>query len=716
MAAKAAHLFLPPTGMKSGRPSAPLSHWFWLSPMERKVDFADPLPGTIRAMILELRASKCLTMVPPSRHPDGEILGWDSLGPPSSVDQAVLLRSATFLATSALMARHWPSAGRRHKAALALAGFLLQAGAEEGDAKLCLQAVAEMTQDKDVDDRVKTVETTAAKICAGKPVVGEAGLGELIPLEVVKAARAWLDRALRPDAQIAADASDASRSTFSPVDSVLMLLREDLGAVCFRSPSRSAGFVSVRSGDGERTYDVMSRDFRLFLGRAFRSKFGRTCTTKNIEEALECIEAECLYGSEEIEVHARVSRLGDRIYMDMGDERNRVIRVDREGWKILKKCGAKFIRSNTSRPMLEPARGGDLTRIWRVVNITDRLEQLLVLVWITMAIGRPDVPCPILLLHGEQGSAKSTATLYIQWWVDPTTAPLRSPPPDRHTLAIAAMQRRLLTFDNWSSVKQDMSDAFCQLVTGGSFAVRRLYHDSEEKTFTARRAMIVNGIPDLARFPDLMGRAITISLPRVTRRRREDELNDMFEAMGPAVLGCVLDAVAFGLRQLPGVNTKGVELDRMADFCAWGCAVAPAFGYKEDEFLEALHRNRLDSDSASIDGSAIIKLLKVVVLENGRRFMGTASKLHELMCEWASEIQRKHPEWPKSADALGRQLRREAPAIRRAGLEIDIGIRSSKKSGKRLIRIELPKKGLGGASPKCQKRKSVGKARKGGPA
>jgi hypothetical protein len=190
----------------------------------------------------------------------------------------------------------------------------------------------------------------------------------------------------------------------------------------------------------------------------------------------------------------------------------------------------------------------------------------------------------------------------------------------------------------------------------------------------------------------------------------------MFEAMGPAVLGCVLDAVAFGLRQLPGVNTKGVELDRMADFCAWGCAVAPAFGYKEDEFLEALHRNRLDSDSASIDGSAIIKLLKVVVLENGRRFMGTASKLHELMCEWASEIQRKHPEWPKSADALGRQLRREAPAIRRAGLEIDIGIRSSKKSGKRLIRIELPKKGLGGASPKCQKRKSVGKARKGGPA
>lgn len=712
LAASAAQLFLPPTGMKSGRPGARLTHWFWLSPVGQKVEFVDPVAGKSRSMILELRASKCLTMVPPSRHPTGELLAWDTLGPPSQVEQVVLLRSGTFLATSALMARHWPSAGSRHQAALALAGFLLQVGVEEDDARRCLQGVALMTQDTEAVDRVKTVATTAARIRASKPVVGETRLGELLPPEAVAVARTWLDRALRFNVRTPSDASDASRGHISPVDSVLKLVREELGAVCFRSPSRSAGFVAVRSGDGERTYDVKSRDFRLFLGRAFRSKFGRTCTSKSIEEALECIEGDCLYGSEEIEVHSRVARVGDRIYLHMGDERNRVIRVERDGWKILKKCGAKFVRSNTSLPMLEPTRGGDLAGIWRVVNITDRLEQLLVLTWTTMAIGRPDVPCPILFLHGEQGSAKSTTTFYMQCIVDPTSAPLRSPPPDRHALAIAAAQRRLLTFDNWSSIKQDMSDAFCQLVTGGAFAVRRFYHDSEETTFTARRAMIVNGIPDLARFPDLMGRALTISLPRLTQRLQEDDLKKAFLAIGPAVLGRILDAVATGLRCLPEVNMDGVELDRMADFCAWGCAVAPEFGYTQEEFLEALRRNRVDSESATIDGSAIIRPLKVAVLKSSREFVGTASQLHELMCEWASENQRKHPEWPKSADALGKQLRREAPAIRRAGMEIDLGLRSSEKSGKRLVRIVMPKKGSKvGSPPKCQKRTSVGKPR-----
>lgn len=59
-------------------------------------------------------------------------------------------------------------------------------------------------------------------------------------------------------------------------------------------------------------------------------------------------------------------------------------------------------------------------------------------------------PYPVLVLSGEQGSAKSTFSAIVRAILDPNTAPLRALPREDRDLFIAATNGHLLTFDNVS--------------------------------------------------------------------------------------------------------------------------------------------------------------------------------------------------------------------------------------------------------------------------
>jgi hypothetical protein len=67
--------FLPDTAVKFGRKSTGASHWIWRVVGPRatvKFQDAEKGPDGERAMLVELRADGCQTIVPPSIHPSGE--------------------------------------------------------------------------------------------------------------------------------------------------------------------------------------------------------------------------------------------------------------------------------------------------------------------------------------------------------------------------------------------------------------------------------------------------------------------------------------------------------------------------------------------------------------------------------------------------------------------------------------------------------------------
>jgi hypothetical protein len=93
---------LPPTGLISGRPGNPRSHYWYLADGATTRKHSDP---RTRAMICELRSTGCQTVVGPSIHPSGE--PYDVLaGEPATVDAAELGRAVERLANAVILARY----------------------------------------------------------------------------------------------------------------------------------------------------------------------------------------------------------------------------------------------------------------------------------------------------------------------------------------------------------------------------------------------------------------------------------------------------------------------------------------------------------------------------------------------------------------------------------------------------------------------------------
>jgi hypothetical protein len=142
--------------------------------------------------------------------------------------------------------------------------------------------------------------------------------------------------------------------------------------------------------------------------------------------------------------------------------------------------------------------------------------------------------------------------------VDPNVAPVRALAREERELMIAANNGHLLAFDNLSGLPFWLSDAFCRLASGGSFAVRQLYTDDEEVLFQAARPILLNGIEDVISRPDLA----FLTLPPIgeAQRRPETEVWREFDIAPPSrILGALLDAAEHGLRTLTGSGCHPVR-------------------------------------------------------------------------------------------------------------------------------------------------------------
>jgi hypothetical protein len=272
--------------------------------------------------------------------------------------------------------------------------------------------------------------------------------------------------------------------------------------------------------------------------------------------------------------------------------------------------------------------------------------------------------------------------------IDPNVAALRRPPRDDRDLMIAAVNGWIVALDNLSGLAPALSDALCTLATGGGFATRELYTDADEKLFDATRPILLNGIEDVATRPDLLDRAVCLTLPEISEqdRRDEDELWREFNSVRPRVLGALLDAVAVGLRELP--STHLASKPRMADFALWVAAAETALPWESGAFLKAYRGNRATANETALEASIIVGPL-LSLLKDGKPYEGTVGDLLDaLEAGSADEKTRKRKEWPTSPRKLSGELRRLAPNLRRAGVTVTFLEREPGGKRRRLIHIE----------------------------
>jgi hypothetical protein len=291
----------------------------------------------------------------------------------------------------------------------------------------------------------------------------------------------------------------------------------------------------------------------------------------------------------------------------------------------------------------------------------------------------------VLNINGEQGSAKSTAQKILRSLIDPNSSLLRCEPREPRDLVITAANSWIIGFDNLSSIRPWLSDALCRLSTGGGFATRELYTDAAEVIFESQRPVMFNGITDVANRSDLLDRSLLITLAAIpeAQRRPEKQLWAEFEMVMPRILGVLLDAVAGGLAGEPAVKLD--RLPRMADFAVWITACEQALGWPAGTFMAAYAENRSSANEtameASIVGTAIMEFMA-----DRPTWEGISKELLAALGAKAGDQAQRRQDWPTNSRKLSGDLRRVAPNLRRAGLDVRFD-RGTGRDRKRIIRL-----------------------------
>ena len=196
-----ASAFLPRTDWLSGRKSSPRSHYWYIVDRPPKTQrYRDP---TTDETLVELRSTGAQTAVPPSVHPSGEQVVWETddkdapeAAPPQTSGTA-LERAVRRLAAVALLARHWPRPGSRHDVSLALSGMLLRGGWSAEEAAEFVREVARAAGDEEWCAREADVSTTTRRLAQGEQATGAPTLAGILGDPVITAVRQWLEFGVR---------------------------------------------------------------------------------------------------------------------------------------------------------------------------------------------------------------------------------------------------------------------------------------------------------------------------------------------------------------------------------------------------------------------------------------------------------------------------------------------------------------------------------------
>lgn len=478
------------------------------------------------------------------------------------------------------------------------------------------------------------------------------------------------------------------------IASQLVSLVAKVGLELLHDPRHEAyGALDV---DGHmETWRLRDRDFQRWLSRLYYTQKGKVAASNSITDAIRVLEGKALFEGPERDVYVRLASFEDRIIIDLGGPDWSVVEVSRTSWRVLAKSPVHFRRPSGMKPLPMPVGGGSLRELDRFLNCSS-IDRPLILGWLVAAL-RPHGPYVVLILLGEQGSAKSTTARVLRRVVDPNAAPLRAAPRDGRDLAITASNGWVLTFDNLSNLPDWLSDAFCRIATGGGFATRTLYTDDEETIFDAQRPIVLTGIEDIVGRSDLLDRAVIAYAPAIPDRDRvpEEKFWADFEKAWPRIFGAILDVMVEGLRQHTDVKLTSVP--RMADFARWAVACEAALGLGEGEFLEAYEANRQVSVDLALEASPVAQAVRGLMEKCPGGLKVTATDLLDLLNKNRGD--EKPPRtWPKTAKGLSGALRRAAPDLREVGIDVEFGRDEGRKRMRwiRLTRVDDQGPGGGG--------------------
>ncbi len=451
---------------------------------------------------------------------------------------------------------------------------------------------------------------------------------------------------------------------------ILVSLVLDQGVTLFHD-QLSDPFVQISVGDHYEIWPCRSHQFRQFLAHLYWGKCRKAIRSEVISSALNVLVAKAIFDGPRHELHNRVAWDRREIFYDLGNWK--AIRMNQAGWQLDDSPPILFRRFSHQQSQVTPLRGGDLSDILRYVNLEDEQLGLLLQVCLVTSL-IPDIPHPILVAHGPQGSAKTSFFRVIRRLIDPSAIETLSFPRNHTELVQQLAHHWVAPYDNITRIPEWASDTCCRAVTGEGFSKRQLYTDDEDIVYQFRRCIGLNGINIVAQKPDLLDRSILFRLEPIPEKSRKSEASlwKGFEEARPYILGAALDALSSAMSLKDEVRLE--RLPRMADFVTWGCAVAQALGFAPEDFLLAYQDNMRVRNEEVIASSPVAVAISAL-MESKEEWEGTATQLINELNGFAEDqsINTKAKNCPQAANSLVRRLNELQPNLLAQGLDVETG-------------------------------------------
>jgi hypothetical protein len=439
-----------------------------------------------------------------------------------------------------------------------------------------------------------------------------------------------------------------------------VLFRDELGVPC----------ASISLNGHRENLPIHGKRFADWLRGLLWQSRQVSLKRESLSQAVATLAARASFEGTAYALSNRVAVLGNDFWYDLTQDDWAAVRVTANGWTIDKQPPILFRRESHQAPQVTPVSGGNLEALLTpYFNVSDQKSRLLLVVW-TVAGLIPEIPLPILALHGDHGSAKTSLMKLERRIIDPSRLGVLSMPSGKELVQMLSHHRGSF-FDNLSSLSKGISDTLCRAVTGEGTSKRELYTNDEDVIYSYRRCVALNGVNNVAEAADLMDRCLMVRLDRIPpeNRKSEDEIWMKFEADLPQILGAALDVVSCALRIIPDV--KLAYLPRMADFARWGYAITQALGHDPKDFLEAYLANAQDRNTEVLSTNPVAVSV-MEMLKSTPQWRGTATQLLKQLQLTAGVlgIPTYGEDWPRSASYLKRRLNDIKPNLEDDGIKV----------------------------------------------
>lgn len=218
------------------------------------------------------------------------------------------------------------------------------------------------------------------------------------------------------------------------------------------------GWVAMNMGSYHQNVRLSSQTFTRHILKMYVNRYKQGLSREIIAQLADYLTASA---QDQRHLHNRFAWHDDTLLIDLGTPTWDIIRIASHGYEII-----KLKRYSHQKALPIPERGGNLRELLEFLPVKDDDSEILLMVWVSTTPLEHNAR-PGIILHGLQGSGKSTISEFLRNLLDPSSTPTGCLSKD-HAGSLQMLDHHAVpVLENLHRLPQWASDDLCRAVTSG---------------------------------------------------------------------------------------------------------------------------------------------------------------------------------------------------------------------------------------------------------